>query len=195
MAKKEDLRIIKTRRDLRLGLINLLQEKKFEKITVTDICKRSLVNRITFYKHYEDKHQLLNDTILYFNKFFQDLLPPKDKIKSVTTATLYLKSVLVIVLDECTTHKDIIDLLTSQKNEIINQLINDLIEEFISDILVQISKITPLKYPIKLITVFLTQGISQTIYYWLNHQDEYPRTEIMNAIDDIVSRIGQTMTE
>lgn len=55
----EDLRVTKTIRDIQTGFIQVLQTKSFEKITVNDICNASLVGRSTFYHHYQDKFDLL----------------------------------------------------------------------------------------------------------------------------------------
>ena len=44
------------------ALISLLEEKSFEYITVSEICKRAEVNRSTFYLHYENTVDLLNET-------------------------------------------------------------------------------------------------------------------------------------
>jgi Transcriptional regulator len=54
----EDLRIKKTKGKIHNGLIELLGEESFEHITVTDLCKRSGVTRITFYAYYDDKYAL-----------------------------------------------------------------------------------------------------------------------------------------
>ena len=63
MEYKEDIRIQKTRRDLRKAILDLITEKSIEKISVKEICDKAMVNRITFYKYYEDKFTLLDDTI------------------------------------------------------------------------------------------------------------------------------------
>mgnify|MGYP004660683401 FL=1 len=61
MKEKKDLRIIKTKIALYNALTNLMKNKTFEEIRVSDICNEALINRSTFYAHYEDKYELLVD--------------------------------------------------------------------------------------------------------------------------------------
>ena len=63
MDKKTDLRIIKTKKVLFDALISLLEEMPFEEIKISDICDRALINRSTFYSHYQDKYELLSNYI------------------------------------------------------------------------------------------------------------------------------------
>ncbi len=56
------------------ALIDLLNEKPFEYITVSDVCKKAGVHRSTFYLHYENTHDLLEETTRYLlNDFFSYL--------------------------------------------------------------------------------------------------------------------------
>lgn len=55
---QNDLRVIKTRKNIENVFLSLLMEKDFHKITIQDILDRALINRSTFYKHYTDKYQL-----------------------------------------------------------------------------------------------------------------------------------------
>ena len=56
-----DLRMIKTRRDIRNALLDLLDDNRsFESITVSQIARRANISRSTFYDHYSDKYALLN---------------------------------------------------------------------------------------------------------------------------------------
>lgn len=55
---QNDLRVIKTRKNIEISFIYLLDKKDFYKITVQDILDTALINRSTFYKHYSDKYQL-----------------------------------------------------------------------------------------------------------------------------------------
>jgi AcrR family transcriptional regulator len=58
MAKKEDLRVTKTKRAIEDAFISLLREMPFDKITVQQIASRALINKGTFYRHYHDKYEL-----------------------------------------------------------------------------------------------------------------------------------------
>lgn len=55
MAEKKEYRSsIRSRRLIRQAFLDLLKEKPFEKITITDIVNRADLNRSTFYAHYPD---------------------------------------------------------------------------------------------------------------------------------------------
>lgn len=62
-SKKTDLRIIKTKKSLYESLLDLMREKPFEELKVSDICENALVNRSTFYSHFDDKYDLLDSLI------------------------------------------------------------------------------------------------------------------------------------
>jgi AcrR family transcriptional regulator len=57
--KKIDPRIHRTRERLGDALVELVQEKPFDSITVQDVLDRAGVGRSTFYVHYRDKDDLL----------------------------------------------------------------------------------------------------------------------------------------
>lgn len=61
MAKKENQRIILTKRLLQEGLLRLLETKDLDKISVTELCRESGINRATFYNHYSSPQDLLAD--------------------------------------------------------------------------------------------------------------------------------------
>lgn len=63
----EDKRILKTKRSLKKAMTEMLDKEDFEHISITELCRRAEVSRITFYSHYSDKYALLDD-------IFNDLL-------------------------------------------------------------------------------------------------------------------------
>ena len=56
--KKSDRRVTRTRNILGDAIIQLMQEKPFEQITVQHVLDRAGVSRSTFYTHYSDKNDL-----------------------------------------------------------------------------------------------------------------------------------------
>ena len=58
---KDDQRIALTKRLLREGLLRLLSKTELNKISVTQLCTESGINRATFYRHYEQPRDILND--------------------------------------------------------------------------------------------------------------------------------------
>ena len=62
-----DLRIKKTYRALFEAFTELLEEHRFEDVTVAMLCDRAMIRRTTFYKHFRDK----ND---YFAFYIDELM-------------------------------------------------------------------------------------------------------------------------
>lgn len=58
MTEKEDLRVTKTRMNIEKTFVRMLESMPFDKITVRGIVAAALVNKDTFYRHYQDKYDL-----------------------------------------------------------------------------------------------------------------------------------------
>ena len=56
-----DLRIVKTRTNIKNSLIDLLAEKNVSKITVTELAEKAMINRKTFYRHYHTVQDVVDD--------------------------------------------------------------------------------------------------------------------------------------
>lgn len=67
-----DKRVLKTRRNLKMTLMDMMDTKPFEKIGVTELCDQANTSRITFYTHYDDKYDLLQDIYNDFHKEMED---------------------------------------------------------------------------------------------------------------------------
>ncbi|GHO51035.1 TetR/AcrR family transcriptional regulator [Ktedonospora formicarum] len=64
----EDLRVRRTRKLLQQAFIEITVEKGFAALTIRDITERAMVNRSTFYRHYLDKYDLLEQ---YMNEIYE----------------------------------------------------------------------------------------------------------------------------
>ena len=73
----------KTQKKIQQSLLDLMKSKKFETITVNDITSLTDINRSTFYRHYVDKYEVIEDNILFDIIEFH-----KNIIKNVKDQTL-----------------------------------------------------------------------------------------------------------
>src|SRR5512140_2016784 len=63
IMEAQDRRVTRTRRWLRKAFLELVLQKPYEAITIQDITNRADTARITFYRHYRDKEELLVDCL------------------------------------------------------------------------------------------------------------------------------------
>jgi AcrR family transcriptional regulator len=54
-----DLRVKRSQKFLREALIDLIEERGFDALTVGEITERAMVSRATFYRNYQDKYDLV----------------------------------------------------------------------------------------------------------------------------------------
>lgn len=76
-TEKSDRRVKYTRMVLRQSLLELMKDNPIAKISVTDICKIADVNRGTFYSHYNDPYDLLNQIE---DELFQEIVKALENI-------------------------------------------------------------------------------------------------------------------
>ncbi|HZG72150.1 MAG TPA: TetR/AcrR family transcriptional regulator C-terminal domain-containing protein [Chondromyces sp.] len=67
---RTDLRIVKTKEALHHALLELLNEKALEDISISEICRKAKINRGTFYLHYNQIEDLFEE---YFKEITADL--------------------------------------------------------------------------------------------------------------------------
>lgn len=85
MNRKEKISTVRTYVLLRQALYSLLTETPFEKISLTDICSRSMVPRSTFYRYFEDKYDLLRYSLALF---FEEAHLDRDTVFSTDIRSL-----------------------------------------------------------------------------------------------------------
>ena len=94
--KKEYRSAIRSRKLIRQAFMELLKEKPFEKITVTDIVNRADINRSTFYAHYPDVMGLLDEIQEEIVSFFEQYLRKVSFSDLLENPTYYLRLIIKI---------------------------------------------------------------------------------------------------
>ena len=94
---KQESRYVKTATLMDEALLLLLEQKDFDRITVKELCQKAGVNRTTFYLHYENMNDLLEETVDLINERFKEALaaiPSGDPRIEILTSEKYLIMVL-----------------------------------------------------------------------------------------------------
>jgi AcrR family transcriptional regulator len=71
---KTDRRSQRTQRNLHQALMSLMQEKRYDEITVQDIIDRADVGRSTFYSHYQDKEDLMTSGLMHLMEILSEMV-------------------------------------------------------------------------------------------------------------------------
>ena len=181
MKNKIDLRIIKTNKALFESLVTLMEQKDFEKIKISDICDQALINRSTFYAHYEDKFDLLLALINDLkNNLESELKKNKEDISKNYFMEL-LKTLINHVDEKRETYNSI---LKNDKNGIVRDFLIDVSNRDITSRL-KSNNITS-NIPLDVITKFYIGGIVNIGIDWIKNKDKYTKEELLLYFENLI---------
>ena len=178
MKNKTDLRIIKTRNGLYDALILLLKEKTFEEIKVSDICKKALINRSTFYAHFQDKYELFASLI---DDLKQSLNYELKNINKDLTVKEYYIELIKVFLNHIEGKEEVYrSIMINNKNSIIMDMIYDTINEDIS------KKLDDLDIPTDIASSYYLGGVVNVGMYWLRNGKKYTKEEMLDFLNKLI---------
>lgn len=101
--KKTDLRILKTRKAIKIAFLTLIHTKGYERMTIQDIADEAMINRNTFYLHYVDKIDLMEslcqDSIEQLNVCINLEMKDVDEMNKALFTTILAETFRVIESD------------------------------------------------------------------------------------------------
>lgn len=107
----QDLRVQRTKKALITTFSDLLETKSFENITIQDLCEKANVRRSTFYRHFNDKYDLLNHIVGTLIEYFRTLhLPEIDPKDPRQFFNKFMKDILFFISDNKTMVKSVISI-------------------------------------------------------------------------------------
>ena len=168
MAQKENQRIALTKKLLQEGLLRLLENKTLDKISVTELCKASGINRATFYNHYNSPMELLNSIGEKLAEELRVIIgDPKTATDALTRTEavcnfLYENAHTVLALHNCHADQRLINALYEMNKTFQAYRIKERYVQTVSPI------------AIHLIAVFFYSGCHSILLEWL--QNDIPAT-------------------
>ncbi len=189
-----DLRIKKTYRALFDAFTELLEEHRFEDLTVAMLCDRAMIRRTTFYKHFRDK----ND---YFAFYIDELMTglPQNRTDAADAEPLDdVQALRHEVFDDAMNmilaHEQLMDnILASSMSGMLTNVICDRIARSVRERVMNVLAEDAL-VPVSLETTseFVAGGIIRLFtIWWESGHDLERRPEIADVVDALFER---TMT-
>ncbi len=181
---KEDLRVAKTRRALHTAILNLVTKQDINKITIKDICDEALINRMTFYKYYEDKYHLLNNVL---QECLEKTIPRTLEDANLTSWEEFFSkeySVLFRMIDTIGENKELLNIYKKNNNMQIHKVIYDVLYMYISNMIPQF-ELKLDRSSNEILCSFLAGGCASALAYWAKNQDTVSNEEMNEYVKNI----------
>ena len=183
MNEKTDLRIIKTKKILFETLLKLMKHKNFDKIKISDICEEALINRSTFYAHYQDKYELLDDLVEDLKVSLLNDLGDNNN----TSPKEYIMKLLSILIDKKKKKKDIYSaILLHNRNGFLIDFLIDVTERESAIRLKNNEDIVKSQLPLEIIIRFYAGGLINICLSWLTQKEKYTKEELLEYINKLI---------
>ena len=175
MEQKKDRRIRKTRAQLQNGLAKLMKTKSINEITVKELVDEVDINRSTFYLHYTDIYNLLEDIE---NRLMDEILRVIDSHKNVTDGGLL--SIFTDIFTIIDANRDICSALIGEKGDMaFVQRMEDIIASHgVHDLMNQF--MLP-ERPINYMISFSMSGCIGMLKEWLSTENSEPPEYMANV--------------
>lgn len=161
---------------IRNALLELLKQKSIEAITISELTRLAKVNRSTFYSHYMDKLELLEDLENYFiievNKNFEETFDSQSIENSVINA---IQKLVWFALEQ--NNFIFLQLMLSSNGD--PKFANKITESIINQINRALTNENAVSIYIKR---FVSRGILELIIVWLNDNNRPNAEEFIKLV-------------
>lgn len=192
LKNPEDRRVRRTRRLLKESLLELMKQRNFSEISARDVTDNADMNRSTFYLHYTDTVQLLQNVERDMLEEAQRLIDTHIR-ESVTDRTV--RHLFEPVLDFVVEHREICTILlenndVSQFTEHLQQLIQSNGAEVIR------AWFRPKDdQQVSYLLGFITYGLIGLIQEWFQGNMELPKEKLLTTAEFLVDGAASRLLE
>lgn len=185
MDKKIDFRVQRTYTTLQNALLDLLSEKKFEDITVGELCEKAMIRRATFYKHFGDKYELFSFSIRELQEEFKQKNSLEYDRKRPQT---FYVSMIDHSLQFVEQHNNMLQSLIKSDNShiLFNILSNEIEFDIRSHLRQDASNGAILPAKPELLAAVITGALVNTMKWWILQDMQTPRQELVHACTTLI---------
>lgn len=183
-----DLRIQKTYMALTSTFYELLEEKRFEDITVNELCDRAMVRRATFYKHFGDKYEFFTFIIREIQaEFDKEIAGSLDTDMPIDFYITIVRRVITFLSERERLIQSVL------KSECFPSLLRILSEQVEFDILQKLKENAEKGYRLiadpEVMAHFFTGAILETLQWWLTHKKSISLESVEKQIVDMMKAV------
>ena len=178
---KTDARVRYTRMVIRNSFLELLKEKPVSKITVKEICERSEINRATFYKHYQDSFDLMEQLEDELLAHTQEMLNRR--------AYTDINLLYIDLLNTLRENEELYRVIASNHGDhnLYARIFSGCYEQIFPLINRKFSNLTPVEQ--NLLYYYISQGCSGAVSYWFTNGMQEAPEEIAAFISKATSAV------
>ncbi|UUX33392.1 TetR/AcrR family transcriptional regulator [Fundicoccus culcitae] len=192
---KEDLRVMRTRMTINQVFIELVKEKGFENVSVKDIAEAAMINRSTFYSHYKDKFDLMQQLLMKALEAMStsesgNLLKEDNKIY-VKEITDTITRMLLMVQEE----KDFyFSLIQSVDWRILKDTLWESVVKNYKDILDRLTiKESDLEIPIEVVANYSISIVMNLLNWWLSDDNDMTAAQLAHLMVKMIGNANLTV--
>lgn len=183
-----DLRIQKTYMALTSTFYELLEEKRFEDITVNELCDRAMVRRATFYKHFGDKYEFFTFIIREIQgEFDKEITGSLDTDMPIDFYITIVHRVIIFLTERERLIQSVL------KSECFPSLLRILSEQVEFDIHQKLKENAEKGYRLiadpEVMAHFFTGAILETLQWWLTHKKSISLESVERQIVDMMKAV------
>ena len=180
---KADRRILKTKKAIYEALVELMQKKKLNSITVTELAAQADINRKTFYTYYSTVNDVLDEGINELITSLKDLLCAMSE-----DYNMFSPQTLFAFLNTIMSDADIArDLFASDNGSLLfNRLQKALQETLLKELVDKDIKMNVPAEQYPLISNFVAGGMVSAYYEWITNPDGITLDEMARTLTTLI---------
>lgn len=188
MAEKKEYRsAVRSRKLIRQAFYELLKEKEFEKITVTDIVKRADVNRSTFYAHYPDVMGVVDEIQEEILDYCQKTLDHVDFSDFFENPSIVLNDIIQILEENHELYRLLMHSTMATKQ--LEQIKSVLLEKTLKNTAIRERYGNAFEFEFQL--RFFMGGVIDVYSQWLNNEIDCSLKELTDLLARLIVRVSE----
>lgn len=185
MARKDDRRVQRTRKILRESLLELILDQGYDDVSIQDITQRANLGRATFYLHYKEKDELLQDSLHQISEGFLGSAAAPGALGS----PLSNQKAVQRLFELATEHYDLFRIMTIGKGSVVATrqlmaMMRDVAGQALEEVQ-QDGGTPPLSGPKDFLENYLAGSLLALLLWWLDNDMPYSPAEMASMFQTI----------